>query len=212
MQNSKALSIFLRSGIIILLLISLLVIVFPVNGPELFYIPVMFASIGIGIVVLYGIYETKCLRKNGDIYFLFKSGYRSIILWYIFYFIYLEVLAFIQYLYSPVRFLSLTLTTDLFLLLSIAPFVIALVYPWFSNQIGMARQTDRDYGSDILVNGAIFYRRHRLAFWLACLSLIILITLYLFYITGKSTPGTIGWMLSSYVILLLSPIVLQIFW
>lgn len=216
--DDKVPSFFLRSGVIILLLISLLVMAFPVQDEQLFIIPIIFVSLGISIVVLYFIHETIFRQLSENLYSKFNSEYRTIIVWYLFYFVYLEILACIQYYYSTARILSFTLSPDFFLVLSAVPFVITLVYPWFSSQIGMMRQTDRKLGTSILVDCAIFYRRHKHLSLSICLSMIIFVILYYVYITGKSTPGTIGWMLSSicgiissYVIRLLSPYAWVIF-
>jgi hypothetical protein len=199
MRNDKVLSLFLRSGIIILLLLSLLVIVFPVRQSEVFFIPVLFFLLGIGIVILYFVYEIRCLNRPGNLISVFNSVYRPIFFWYLFYFLYLEILAYVQYVFYPRQNLPFTLSADVFLLLSVAPFAIALVYPWFIAQINMSRQTDRDYGSGVLTDCVIFYCRHRLACWITVFVNSLIVCLYIFYSTGKANPGTIGWILASYV-------------
>jgi hypothetical protein len=199
MRNDKVLSLFLRSGIIILLLLSLLVIVFPVRRSEVFFIPVLYFLLGICIVILYFIYEMKCQNRPGNLISVFNSAYRSIFLWYLFYFLYLEILAYVQYVFYPWQNLPFALSADVFLLLSVAPFAVALVYPWLTAQINMTRQTDRDYGSGVLIDCIIFYRRHRSICWIMVLVNSLIVCLQIFCSTGKASPGTIGWILASYV-------------
>jgi uncharacterized membrane protein YhaH (DUF805 family) len=121
------------------------------------------------------------------------------ILWYLSYGVYLEILTFAQYYFNPLQALPSATSSDIFLLLSAAPFAVALLYPWLSAQINMMRQTDRDYGSGILVDCAIFYRRHKIFCQIFLLVNVVIVSLYILCTTGKTDPNSIGWILASHV-------------